>query len=130
MDKARKWKISLYAMAALYVGGGINHFWHPEFYLDVMPEWLPYHDFANQSSGAVEILLGILLIPESTRKISAWLIITMLSVFFFVIHIPMVFHFYGEGKMFWIAVIRIPIQLVLINWAWKFAKQRKPVPKE
>ena len=120
-------------MAALYVGGGINHFLHPDFYKGVMPDWLPQHDFANESSGVAEIILGLLLIPQATRRISAWLIIVMLSVFFFVIHVPMCFHYDVGTAMFWIAVIRIPVQLVLINWAlrhaqggqWKFGKRRK-----
>jgi uncharacterized membrane protein len=126
MSQLPRWKISLYAMMALYIGGGINHFLNPDFYLSVMPEWLPQHEFANWSSGAVEIILGILLLPESTRKVAAWLIIAMLTVFFFVIHIPMVFHFYGMNwLMFWIAVVRIPLQVVLVRWAWKFARKRK-----
>lgn len=121
-----RWKISLYAMAALYTGAGINHFLNPGFYLSVMPAWLPYHDLANWSSGAAEIILGVLLLPEATRRFSAWMIIAMLTVFFCVIHIPMVFHFYGsDALMFWIAVVRLPLQVVLIRWAWKFA--RKPI---
>lgn len=128
MNKLPKWKISLYAMAALYMGAGIYHFINPEFYLSVMPEWLPEHELANAASGIAEIILGLLLLPEKTRRLSAWTIITMLSVFFFVIHIPMVFHFYSKDTlMFWIAVIRIPLQLVLINWAWRFAKDRKRI---
>lgn len=114
-------------MTALYVGAGINHFWHPDFYVSVMPDWLPLHQWANWSSGVVEIILGAMLIPESTRRISAWIIIAMLTVFFFVIHIPMCFHFEAGSMMFWIAVVRIPVQVVLINWAYKFAKQRKPM---
>jgi len=133
MEKALKWKLSLYAMVALYVSAGINHFWHPDFYKSVMPDWLPNHDFANQSGGVVEIILGLLLIPLATRRISAWMIIAMLSIFFFVIHIPMCFHYETGTTMFWIAVVRIPIQLVLINWAlrhaqgkqWKFGKKRE-----
>jgi uncharacterized membrane protein len=126
MDKARKWKISLYAMVALYAGSGINHFLHPEFYLSVIPAWLPFPQWANWISGVAEIILGVMLIPQPTRRFAAWMIILMLSVFFFLIHIPMCFHSYGKDDgMFWISVIRIPLQLVLINWAWKFAKKRK-----
>jgi uncharacterized membrane protein len=126
MEKVLRWKISLYAMMVLYIGGGINHFLNPDFYLSVMPAWLPQHELANWSSGIMEIVLGILLLPQSTRRISAWLIIGMLTVFFFVIHIPMVFHFYAiDWLMFWIAVVRIPLQVVLINWAYKFAKHRR-----
>ncbi|HTF04957.1 MAG TPA: MauE/DoxX family redox-associated membrane protein [Bacteroidia bacterium] len=129
MGKIPRWKISLYAMVALYIGGGINHFINPSFYLSVMPAWLPYQEFANYSSGVVEIILGILLLVERTRRFSAWMIIAMLSVFFFVIHIPMCFHFYGKDTMmFWISVARIPLQIVLINWAWKFAKRRHSSP--
>lgn len=128
-DSSRR-KISLCAMAALYIGAGINHFLNPGFYLSVMPDWLPYHDLANWSSGVIEIVLGILLLPERTRIFSARMLALMLTVFFFVIHIPMVFHFYGADTfMFWIAVIRIPLQVVLIRWALKFAKNRKPVPE-
>lgn len=119
-----RWKISLYAMALLYTGAGINHFLNPDFYLSVMPEWLPYHDLANWSSGVAEIILGVLLLPERTRRFAAWMIIAMLTVFFFLIHIPMVFHYEVNSLMFWIAVIRIPLQVVLIRWAWKFAKRR------
>lgn len=114
-------------MAALYVGAGINHFLNPQFYISVMPEWLPDHDFSNWVGGVVEIVLGALLIPVRSRRTAAFLIAGMLIVFFFVIHIPMVIHYWGDfGTMFWIGVIRLPIQFVLINWAWKFAKRRKP----
>ena len=126
MNKAFKWKVSLYAMCALYVGAGINHFINPNFYLGVMPIWLPFPEFNNLSSGVAEIILGLLLITSSIRRISAWLIIAMLVVFFFVIHIPMCFQNYGKDTtLFWIAIIRLPLQVVLINWAWKFAKRRK-----
>lgn len=111
-------------MALLYTGAGLNHFLNPDFYLSVMPDWLPYHDLANWSSGVAEIILGVLLLPERTRRFAAWMIIAMLSVFFFLIHIPMVFHYEVNSLMFWIAVIRIPLQVVLIRWAWKFAKRR------
>jgi uncharacterized membrane protein len=125
--KIPRWKISLWAMALLYIGAGINHFLNPDFYLGVMPAWLPYQELANWSSGVAEIVLGLLLLPETTRRFSAWMIIAMLVVFLFVIHIPMVFHYAANTLMFWIAVIRLPLQIVLIRWAWKFAKRRKHV---
>lgn len=125
--KRPSWKISLYAMAALYIGAGLYHFINPAFYLSVMPEWLPYHDLANWSSGVVEIILGAMLLPERTRIFAARMIALMLTVFFFVIHIPMVFHYEVNTLMFWIAMIRIPLQVVLIGWALKFAGNRKPV---
>lgn len=112
-------------MPAVYIIAGINHFINPEFYLALMPEWLPQHEFANYAGGIAEIILGIGLIPASTRKISAWMIIVMLIVFFFAIHIPAVIKFYGENTTwFWIAVVRLPVQFYLVWWALKYTRVR------
>lgn len=113
-------------MPAVYIIAGINHFINPQFYLALMPEWLPQHGLSNYAGGIAEIILGIGLIPSSTRKISAWLIIAMLAVFFFVIHIPAVIKFYGtDTAWFWISVIRLPVQFYLIWWAFKYTRERK-----
>ena len=118
-------KILFWFMPALYSVAGIYHFINPEFYNKLMPEWLPYHLPLIYFSGLVEFLLGVLLIPKQTRIISAWLIISMLIAFFFVIHIPMVISFYqNHNSNLWIAVVRLPIQFYLIWWALKYTKDR------
>lgn len=112
-------------MPALYIVAGINHFWNPEFYDDLMPQWLPSHQLYIYFSGVVEIILGILLIPKQTRIISAWLIVVMLVVFFFLIHIPMTIIFYQENNPnLWIAIVRLPIQVYLVWWAMKYTRKR------
>ena len=113
-------------MSLLYAIAGIYHFINPEFYDQLMPAWIPYHFALIYLSGVIEFLLGVLLIPESTRKISAWLIIAMLVVFFFLIHIPMTILFYQtHNPHLWIAIVRLPLQLVLIRWALKFTSNKK-----
>ena len=108
-------------MPAVYIVAGIYHFINPAFYLHLMPDWLPQHELSNYAGGVVEIILGVGLIPEKTRKISAWMIIAMLTVFFFVIHIPMVVQFYGKNTLwFWISILRLPLQVYLIWWAYKY----------
>ncbi|HEY5823127.1 MAG TPA: DoxX family protein [Cyclobacteriaceae bacterium] len=116
-------KLFLYIMAGFYAIAGINHFINPSFYLSIMPEWIPWHEFLVYLSGAVEIALGLLLIPLQTRKIASILIIAMLVVFFFLIHIPMAITFWQESNpLLWVALVRLPIQFVLIAWAWMYAK--------
>lgn len=118
-------KFLFWLMPAVYIILGIYHFINPGFYLALMPEWLPQHEYANYAGGIAEIILGIGLIPQQTRKISAWSIIAMLIVFFFVIHIPAVIKFYGENTIwFWISVVRLPIQFYLVWWAFKYTKSR------
>lgn len=111
-------------MAGFYALAGINHFINPSFYLMIMPEWMPWHEFLVYLSGAAEIALGLLLIPFQTRKIASLLIIAMLIVFFFVIHIPMAIDFWKESNpLLWVALVRLPIQFVLIAWAWMYTKK-------
>jgi uncharacterized membrane protein len=119
-------KFFFWLMPAVYIIAGINHFINPGFYLALMPDWLPQQELSNYASGIAEIILGIGLIPGQTRRISAWLIIAMLIVFFFVIHIPAVIKFYGENTTwFWISVVRLPVQFYLTWWALKYTRVRK-----
>jgi uncharacterized membrane protein len=114
-------KLFLYLMSLFYVAGGANHFLDASFYVPMIPRWLPWPTFLVMISGAVEIALGILLLPVVTRKISAWLIIIMLVVFLFLIHIPMSID-YGQknNPLFWVTIVRLPLQVVLIGWAWMY----------
>lgn len=106
-------------MSLLYVGAGINHFINPRFYISIMPSFFPAPALLNQLSGVAEIILGIGLLWSATRIWSAYLIIAMLIVFF-AVHIP---HLIDPPKIakgnYWFLVLRIPLQCILIYWAWK-----------
>lgn len=110
--------ISLYSMAIIYILAGINHFLNPRFYTAIMPKFFPAKSALNQLSGIAEIVLGIMLFFPATRLISSYLIIAML-VSFFAVHIP---HLFSPPKFaankYWILILRIPIQFLLIYWAW------------
>jgi uncharacterized membrane protein len=119
-------KLSLYIMAALYVLAGINHFLNPPFYQAIMPTYIGYHTILIYVSGVCEIVLGLLLIPQTTRKAAATLIIMMLVVFLW-LHIQMLIDFSKtHDKRLWIAIIRIPMQFILIWWAYPFARPSEP----
>ena len=108
----------LYLMAGIYILAGINHFLKPKMYMRIMPRYLPNHKLLVSLSGVFEILLGIGLCFEATKAICIYGIIAMLAVFLLV-------HFYmlsGEkasaGIPKWILMVRIPLQFVLMYWAW------------
>jgi uncharacterized membrane protein len=120
-------KFFFYLMIGVYLSVGLIHLFFPERFLWIMPAWLPYPLFLIYLSGAAEIALALLLIPEKTRKISAWLIIAMLVVYFFVIHGAQTIDFYKtDNKYFLITVVRLLFQFVLIRWAWLYTRDRKP----
>lgn len=119
-------KISLYVMAILYIAAGVNHFWHEELYLEIMPPWLPAHRALVAISGICEIIFGILLIFPVTRRLAAWCIILLL-VAVFPANIQMMINYWNESNPnLWISIVRLPLQIVLIWWAYGFTKSIKP----
>ncbi|PYF77062.1 DoxX family protein [Pedobacter nutrimenti] len=118
-----KTKVLLYLMALLYFSAGLVHFLNPDFYLRVMPSWMPLKSTLIYLSGLIEIVLAVLLIMDSTRKVAAWLIIAMLVVYLLMIHIPMSIDFYKSGNKYFLASIaRLLGQFVLLFWAAIYTK--------
>jgi uncharacterized membrane protein len=117
--------ISLYLMVLVYVGAGIMHFVRPEVYVGIMPPWLPYPRLLVWVSGACEIIFGLLLLPTETRALAAWLIIILL-IAVFPANIQMAINFWQQQRTgLWLALLRLPLQGVLIWWAYSFTHFRQ-----
>ncbi|HUS01011.1 MAG TPA: hypothetical protein VMY77_04755 [Chitinophagaceae bacterium] len=116
-------KISLFIMSLLYIIAGINHFIHPLFYKKIMPASIPWHMPLIFISGIAEIMLGIFLIPVLTRRVAAWGLI-MLLIAIFPANINMMLNYLKEkNPAVWITILRLPLQFVLIWWAYIFTKK-------
>lgn len=114
--------IALYIMAGFYITAGILHFGIPQFFLDIVPTYIPlkYHKSLVNISGIFEILFGAMLFPEATRVYGAWLIIALL-VAVFPANIQMSVTFYQKkSPFFWGTILRLPLQIVMIWWAWTY----------
>ncbi|WP_010229265.1 DoxX family protein [Gillisia marina] len=105
-------------MAGMYILAGIFHFLKPKAYLRIMPRYLPQHKLLVYLSGAAEILLGIGLVITATKTLAIYGIILMLLIFLLV-------HFYmlsskkaAAGIPVWALILRLPLQFVLIWWAY------------
>ena len=114
----------IYLMGVIYTILGIVHFTNTRFYRPLMPKFLPAHDLLIYLSGVAEILLGIGILFPQTRVLSLWGLIAMLIVFL-IVHVNMLFPAKGLGISPWILWLRIPIQFLLIYWA--FINLPKPV---
>ena len=109
-------------MSLLYIAAGIFHFVRPQFYMRIMPAWLPWHSQLIYISGVAEIILGVLLIPVATRSLAAWGIIVLL-VSVFPANIQMAINYWNKQNPYlWVALLRLPLQFVLIWWAWQYTK--------
>lgn len=116
-------KTFLWIYGLLYILAGINHFISTSGYLTIMPKWLPAHAFLIYLSGVMEIVLGIMLLFSRTKKLAALLIIFML-IAFLPAHIYMIqIAPFQLGKILvtpLIAWVRLPFQILLIDWAWYY----------
>jgi uncharacterized membrane protein len=109
-------------MAFFYAGAGINHFIHPVFYLKIMPAWLPWHRQLVFISGVAEIVCAVLLLFPATRRMGAYCTIALL-VAVFPANIQMLINFYHtHHPMLWAAILRLPLQLLLIWWAYSYTR--------
>lgn len=109
--------VSLWVMAMLYIAAGINHFVMPKMYQKIIPPFLPFPGWINRITGALEIILGaLILVPVLTRP-AAWGIIVLLIL----IYPANIYHFikgWQKRKMVWVLAMRLPLQLLLIWWAY------------
>jgi uncharacterized membrane protein len=110
-------------MTVLYIVAGLNHFIHPEFYIKIMPPWIPLHEELVFVSGICEVLFALLLIYPFTRRFGAWCIIGLLIVIF-PANIQMMLDYQHENNpLLWLTILRLPIQILLIWWAYNFTSR-------
>ncbi|MGA1938836.1 DoxX family protein [Arcobacter sp. YIC-310] len=118
---------SRFILGVLLVVAGVAHFMNPEFYLKAMPDYIPFHEFIVYASGVIEILLGILLVISKTSRQAAFAIIAL-----FVAVFPANVNMYLNHEEFadmseTSLLIRLPIQLVLIAWAYIYTRKNYEV---
>ena len=110
----------LYVMAFVYILAGINHFKTPRVYLKIIPPYFPNPKLLNGISGFAEILLGTSLCIPMFSSYASWGIIALLIVVF-PTHLYMLQNEKaGMGLPKWLLLLRMPLQFVLIYWAFQY----------
>lgn len=113
--------IFAYVMGLFYIFAGSMHFISPAVYLKMMPKILPYHLPLVYFSGVAEILCGLGFLLQETRGVAAWAtILLLIAVFPANIHMAMNPELFGISP--WILYLRLPLQLVLIWFAYIYTK--------
>jgi len=114
-----------WAFAALFVAAGVAHFARPDVYLRIMPPYLPYGRALVLLSGGFEVVLGLLLLVPATSRLAAWGLIALLVAVF-----PANVHMYLHADRFPLSptllLLRLPLQAVLIFWAYAYTRRRPP----
>ena len=112
----------LVLLAGLMIFAGTMHFVSPRVFIGIVPRWLPAPAALVAISGACEILGGLGLLVPSTRRWAAWGLVALL-VAVFPANVNMAVNRLPFGRYpvpTWALWARLPLQAVLVAWAWSF----------
>ncbi len=111
-----------WAFAALFVVAGVGHFVATDLIMKIVPPSLPYQRTLVLLSGVFEVVLGILLLVPATARLAAWGLIALL-VAVFPANVFMYLHPEKFGLPPTLLLLRLPLQGLLILWAFAYTKR-------
>ena len=121
--------LCLFVLSFLYLSVGVKHFTNPNFFLAIMPPYIPYHKFMVYLSGILEIVFALMMVFKKTRFYGCWGIIFLLIAVF-----PANIYLYNSEipqKILSItkheALIRLPYQFPLLLFAFWHSKEKSSV---
>ena len=117
--------VTIYTFSLFYLVVGIKHFTDVNFFVSIMPPYIPFHKFFIYASGFFEILFGFLLLIKKTRKFAGIGLIYLL-VFVFPANIHLYLSEVAQKALYITqndALIRLPFQLPLIILAFWHAEE-------
>ncbi len=115
-------KIASYAALAIvfvwFMFGGISHFTNPDFFVAIVPPYVPWHLGVVYLSGALEILFAAMLLFAVTRQLAGNLLIALtLAVTPANIHMWLNPDLFPEVEPAFLS-IRLVVQVILLFLIW------------
>jgi uncharacterized membrane protein len=121
--------IGLAIVFTWFMGGGVSHFTDAQFFLDIMPSWLPWHAALVYISGVFEILGAIgILIPRTRLWAGYGLFALTIAV------TPVNIHMWLNPELFpdvteVFLSIRLVVQVLLLACIWWSTQPMEPKSK-
>ncbi len=121
-------RLSVWLLALLLVSAGTTHFLRPTVFVPIVPPAVPWPLAAVYLSGAAELGLGLaLLVPRLSRGAALGVCVFLVAVF------PAnVYHWLsgmalgGTPAPAWYHPVRLPLQGLLIVWAYWLSRAPHP----
>lgn len=90
--------------------------------MKIIPPIIPYAIELVYISGFIEIMLGVLILFKMTRRKAAWgLVALLVAVFPANIYMSLAHERFGDIPLI-LLYLRLPLQALLIYWAYSFTK--------
>lgn len=117
---------SRYLLGVFFIAAGINHFVNPQFYVAMMPPYLPWHSELVFLSGVAETALGGLVLFPRWAVWAGWGLIALL-VAVFPANVHMALHPELYPSMSPMALwLRLPFQPLFVAWTWLCTRRSAP----
>ena len=112
-------------MGLIYMGAGVSHFLLTPSFVAIVPDYLPAHHELVYLSGIAEIAGGLGVLIPATRRSAAWGLVALLIAVF-----PANLWMAQQAVRFrpipgWALWARLPFQLPLIAWAWRYTRPER-----
>lgn len=104
----------LYVMGVFYITAGVTHFVNPEWFLQIVPPFLPAPLALVYLSGVAEIVVGVGVLIPQTRHYAALATVALLVAVYPANIYMAVGDVMGSELVQW---GRLPLQAVLVAWA-------------
>ncbi len=120
LPRSRIQAIALLLLAAFFVFAGVTHFTRTEFFVAIVPHYLPAPLALVYLSGAFEILGGLgVLVPATRRAAGLGLCALLLAVYPANVQMALeAERWAAQGTPPWALYLRLPLQFVALAWAW------------
>ena len=111
-------RLALFGLSLLFVLAGANHFLNPDFYVAMMPPYLPAHLELVYLSGLLESLGGAVVLAPRVRAHAGWaLVLLLVAIFPANLHMALNPDLFPDVSSVGLYV-RLPLQIPLIAWAY------------
>ena len=106
--------------ALIFIAAGIGHFLNPGLFIKIMPAPIPYKPEIVAISGILEIVFGTMLLSPITSSLGAWGLMALLVAVFPANINQALNPGLTPGFPGWLHWLRLPLQPVLIWWAYQY----------
>lgn len=111
-------RLALFALSLFFVVAGVNHFLNPDFYVDMVPPYLPAPAALVLLSGVFEVLGGVAVLAPGVRSQAGWGLIALLVAVFpanlYMAMNPELFPVTSAVALY----VRLPFQALFIAWTY------------
>jgi len=117
----------LFFLILMFLLAGANHFSNPNFYVSIMPPYLPFQSELSYVAGFFEIIGAVGLLFAQTRKIAGYgLVILLVLIFPANIHMALHQEYFPEYSKLTI-YLRLPLQFLFISWVYWATLRKKAI---